>query len=203
MRKAVMVLVISVLVHLTPAVAQPASKYQQAKELIRRARALLKEFVADNPGGEDGYFARLQLAALENIFRTDVPIAPVKLSDAVVWRVVGVDVGDAYSKVTLEIENTSDDEEGRVSAFDKYPLTLVAGKKVYAMKKGGLEQPAGVELDPSDRWVLQPTQSITVDVYFDALDEGTLNGIVKYVDLYRRETPAHFSLMNVNQRAPQ
>jgi hypothetical protein len=208
MRHAVLVLAISIVIHAAPAIAQSktakpttANRYQEAKDLIRRARSLLKDFVAQNPGGEDAYFARVQLAALENIFRTDAPVVPVMLSHAVQWRVVRVDVADAHTKVTLEIENTSAEEEGRFSAFDKYPLTLVANKKVYAMKKGGLKRPAGVEIDPSDRWILQPTQAITVDLYFDALDEGAIDGLIKYIDLYRDEKPARFSLMNVNQRA--
>ncbi|HEX6096897.1 MAG TPA: hypothetical protein VF432_11280 [Thermoanaerobaculia bacterium] len=69
------------------------------------------------------------------------------------------------------------------------------------MKTGRLKRPAGVEIAAGSGWVLQPTQAVTVDVYFDALDDGAIDGLVKYVDLYRREQPARFSLMNVNQRA--
>jgi hypothetical protein len=176
-----------------------ADKYKEARDLIRRARALLGDFVNENPKSEDAHFARLQLAALESIFKTDVPIVPVTFADPLTWRVVRVENRDADTKVTLEIENPSDSREQRFVQFNASPLVLIANKKVYAMKKGEVQLPAGVKVEYSRYWKLQPTSAITLDLYFDALDEGALEGIVKYASDNHGEKAARFSLMNVNQ----
>ncbi len=202
-KHAVAVLVVAGFVATGSAQAQAKSdKYKEARDFIRRARSLLGDFVNENPKGEDAHFARLQLAALENIFKTDVPVVPVTLNDPVTWRVVRVENRDADTKVTLEIENPSESEERRFSHFNAYPLVLIANKKVYAMKKGEVRLPSGAQID-YDYWLLQPTSAITLDLYFDALDEGVLEGMIKYAANNRDEKAARFSLMNVNQNPPQ
>jgi hypothetical protein len=176
-----------------------ADKYREARDLIRRARTLLGDFVNENPKSEDAHFARMQLAALENIFKTDVSVVPVTLHDTVTWRVVRVENRDADTKVTLEIENPSDSYAQSFAHFNASPLVLIANKKVYVMKKREVGRPAGVQVDYNDTWKLQPTSTIMLDLYFDALDEGVLEGMVKYASDNRGEKAARFSLMNVNQ----
>ena len=173
-------------------------KYKEARDLIRRARTLLGDYVKENAKSADAHFARLQLAALENIFKTDVPIVPVALHDEVTWRVVRVENRDADTKVTLEIENPNESQAQRFPHLNKYPLVLIANKKVYAMKKGEVALPDGAQ-EYYSFWTLQPASAITMDLYFDALDEGVLEGMVKYAANDRGEKPARFSLMNVNQ----
>lgn len=181
-----------------PAAAQAkGDKYKEARDLIRRARTLLGDFVTENPKSNDAHFARLQLAALENIFKTDVPIVPVALHDEVTWRVVRVQNRDADTKVTLEIENPAESEQ-QFPHVNEFPLVLIANKKVYAMKKGEVALPDGAQVYYAF-WKLQPASAITVDLYFDALDEGVLEGMVKYATDRYDEKPARFSLMNVNQ----
>jgi len=175
-----------------------ADKYKEARDLIRRARTLLGDFINENPKGEDAHFARLQLAALENIFKTDVPVVPVTLHGPVTWRIVRVENRDADTKVTLEIENPSDSNEQDFTNFNSAPLVLIANKKVYAMKKAEVRLPAGVQLY-YDSWRLQPASAITLDLHFDALDEGVLEGMVKYARDGSGEKAARFSLLNVSQ----
>ena len=178
--------------------AQPKTdKYKEARDLIRRARTLLSDFVNENPKSDDAHFARMQLAALENIFKTDVAVVPVTLHDAVTWRVIHVENRDADTKITLEIENPNDTNEQIFDHFNAAPLVLIANKKVYAMKKGEVRLPAGVQVY-YNTWKLQPASAITLDIHFDALDEGVLDGMVKYAS-DRGEKAARFSLMNVNQ----
>lgn len=180
-----------------------ADKYKEARDLIRRARTLLSDFVNENPKSEDAHFARLQLAALENIFKTDVPVVPVTLHDPVTWRVVRVENRDADTKVTIEIENPSDSNERDFAHFNSSPLVLIANKKVYAMKKGEVRLPAGAQVGGNNNyWMLQPTSAITLDLHFDALDDGVLEGMVKYAS-DQGEKAARFSLMNVNQNPPE
>src|SRR5215213_2575953 len=108
---AVLMLVASVVVTGSAQAQAKPDKYKEARDLIRRARSLLGDFINENPKSGDAHFARLQLAALENIFKTDVPVVPVTLDDPVTWRVVRVENRDADTKVTLEIENPSESEE--------------------------------------------------------------------------------------------
>jgi hypothetical protein len=176
-------------------------KYAEAKDLIRRARVLLTDVVRENPGTGDAYYARLQAGALENIFKTDVPVPPVALEDPIVWRVLRVEPTEAYTKVTVEIENTSEDGAAQFYTFERYPLILVADRSVYLMKKNALERPSNVDSYGDDRWSLQPTQAIKLDLYFDALDRGALEGMLKYAHDAFREKPARFSRMNVHQSA--
>jgi len=178
-----------------------ADKYKEARDLIRRARTLLGDFIQENPTSEDAHFARIQLAALENIFKTDVPVVPVTLNNPVTWRVVRVESRDSDTKVTMEIENPSQDTEQGFSDFNAYPLVLIANKKVYAMKKGEVRVPAGARVFYGG-WLLQPTSAITLDLYFDALDEGVVEGMVKYAADNRSEKAARFSLMNIHQSPP-
>jgi type II secretory pathway pseudopilin PulG len=202
-KRAVVVLIIASLAATGSVQAQAkADKYKEARDLIRRARSLLGDFVNENPKSEDAHFARLQLAALENIFKTDVPVVPVTLNDAVTWRVVRVENRDADTKVTLEIENPDESNEQQFAHFNAYPLVLIANKKVYAMKKGEVRLPAGAQIH-YDYWRLQPTSVITLDLHFDALDEGVVEGMIKYAADDRREKAARFSLMNVNQNPRQ
>ena len=177
-------------------------KYKEARDLIRRARTLLSDFVNENPKAEDAHFARVQLAALANIFKTDVPVVPVTLNDPVTWRVIRVETRDADTKVTLEIENPSDNNERDFAQFNASPLVLIANKKVYAMKKGEVRRPAGVQASSGYYWKLQPASTITLDLYFDTLDEGALEGMTKYASDHG-EKAARFSLMNVNQSPPE
>ena len=178
----------------------PVKKYEEAKDYIRRAKLLLGDVVRDNPGTPDAYHARLQAAALENIFATDVPVAPVVLADPVSWRVLRVATTEAYTKVTVEVENPSQDRAHCFHIFDHHPLVLLAGKRAYAMKRNAIERPANVgECYGNERWSLQPTQAITIDVYFDAIEDGTVDGMLKYANDDFREQPAVFSLLNVNQ----
>jgi hypothetical protein len=178
----------------------PVAKYEEAKDHIRRAKLLLGDVVRDHPGTPDAYHARLQAAALENIFTTDVPVAPVVLQDPVSWRILRVATTEAYTKVTVEVENPSQDQAHCFSIFDHHPLVLLADKRVYAMKKNAIERPANVgECWGNDKWALQPTQAITIDVYFDALETGTVDGMLKYANDHFREQPAVFSLLNVHQ----
>ena len=108
-------------------------------------------------------------------------------------------------ETALEIENTSEGESRCFAVFDKHPLVLVAQKKVYAMKKNAIERPSNVEQCryTDDQWALQPTQAMTIDLFFDALDRGTVDGMLKYADDQFREQPALFSLMNVHQSSAQ
>lgn len=181
--------------------AVSATKYEEAKDHIRRAKILLGDVVRESPGTADSHFARLQAAALENIFKTDVPIAPVVLDGPISWRVIRVETTESYTKVTAEIENTNESNSACFAIFDKHPLVLVADKNVYAMKKNAIERPPTVEQCryDYDRWSLQPTQAITLDLHFDTLDRGTIDGMLKYADDSFREQPALFSLMNVHQ----
>jgi hypothetical protein len=198
-RRVIVLAVLASLVVTGSAQSQAKSdKYKEARDLIRRARTLLGDFVNENPKSDDAHFARVQLAALENIFKTDVPVVPVTLHDAVTWRVVRVENRDADTKVTLEIENPNDTNEQIFAHFNASPLVLIANKKVYAMKKGEVRLPAGAQVYYSDAWKLQPASAITLDLHFDALDEGVLEGMVKYAS-DRGEKAARFSLMNVNQ----
>lgn len=182
--------------------AAKADKYKEARDHIRKARTLLSDFVTENPGGADGYFARLQLAALEDIFKTDVPVVPVKLNEHIQWRIVRVETSEDRTKISVEIENP-DTESHHFPALDMFPLVMMANKKPYAMKKTGIKRPAavGVTQGYESRWILQPTQATIFDIYFDALDKGVLSGLVKFVgDSYELQAvPAQFSLMNVNQ----
>lgn len=177
-------------------------KYKEAKNLIRRARTLLSDFLQDQPGGEDAHFARLQLRALENIFKTDVPVVPVKLDDAIVWRVLRVETTDAHTKVTLEIENSSPSDVQYFYHFNARPLVMLANKKVYAMKTTPIKRPSVVTARSDETWNLEPTQAIALDLYFDALDEGVTEGMIKYAT-GTRSTPAGFSLVNTNQNPVQ
>jgi hypothetical protein len=181
----------------------PKTKYDEARDLIRHAKVLLGDVVRESPGTADSYFARLQAAALEDIFKTDVPVTPVILADPIYWRVIRVETTESYTKATVEIENTNESNSTCFYIFDKHPLVLVANKKVYRMKKNAIEPPANVTqcAYSDDRWALQPTQAITLDLYFDALDGGTVDGMLKYADDQFREQPALFSLMNVHQSA--
>jgi hypothetical protein len=181
----------------------PATKYDEAKDLIRRAKGLLSDAARESPGTADSHFARLQAAALENIFRTDVPVVPVPLAEPIQWRIVHVDPTESYTKVAVEIENTNESDSACFSVFDKHPLVLVSNRKVYAMKKDAIARPSNVAPCPytDDRWLLQPTQAITLDVYFDSLDRGAVDGMLKYENDGFREKPALFSLMNVHQSA--
>lgn len=198
-RSAVVLAAVVTLIVAGPAPAQvKGDKYKEARDLVRRARTLLGDFVTENPESDDAHFARLQLAALENFFKTDVPVVPVTLDDPVTWRVIRVENRESDTKVTLEIENHSESGAGRFPHFNAYPLVLIANKKVYAMKKGEVPVPAGAQIY-YDFWTLQPASAITLDVYFDALDEGILEGMVKYAANDRKEKAARFSLMNVNQ----
>jgi hypothetical protein len=184
----------------------PATKYDEAKDLIRRAKVLLSDVARESPQTADSHFARLQAAALETIFRTDVPVVPVPLAEPIHWRILHVDTTESYTKVAVEIENTNESESACFSVFDKHPLVLVANRKVYAMKKDAIARPSNVEPCPytDDRWLLQPTQAVTLDVYFDSLDRGAVEGMLKYVNDGFREKPALFSLVNVHQSsAPQ
>jgi hypothetical protein len=183
-------------------------KYKEARDLIRRARTLLSEVVKDNPGMDDAYFARLQLAALQNIFKTDIPVVPVSLNKSIVWRVIRVQVRESDTKITVEIENTDAGRQQMLYDFNEYPLLVVADKKIYEMKKMRIKPPAGVQAisspgDGSRVWQLQPTQAVVVDLYFDELDDGVVQGVVKYTDDHRADSPAAFSLLNVNQNPPQ
>lgn len=176
------------------------TKYDEARDHIRRAKTLLGDVVREHPGTANAHFARLQAAALENIFTNDVPVAPVELADPIYWRVMRVETAEAYTKVTVEIENTSPTNVNCFHVFDHSPLVLVADRKVYAMKKNGLARPGNVQQCYGDeRWGLQPTQALTLDVYFDALDPGTIDGMLKYASEHFREKPALFSLVNLNQ----
>lgn len=133
MRSVVLLAILASLTVTGSAQAQAkADKYKEARDLIRRARTLLSDFVNENPKSEDAYFARVQLAALENIFKTDVPVVPVPLQEAVTWRVVHVENRDADTKVTLEIENANDSQQQLFLHFNASPLVLIANKKVYA-----------------------------------------------------------------------
>lgn len=187
----------------TSRLPMPATKYDQARDHIRRAKTLLGDVVRESPGTADSHFARLQAAALENIFKTDLPIVPVVLDGPISWRVIHVETTESYTKVTAEIENTSGSDSACFAIFDKYPLVLVADKTVYAMKKNAIERPPTVEpcRYTDDRWSLQPTQAITLDLHFDTLDRGAIDGMMKYADDSFREQPALFSLMNVHQSA--
>ena len=199
-RIVVLAVLISLIVTGSVQAQAKADKYKEARDLIRRARTLMGDFVNENPKSEDAHFARVQLAALENIFKTDVSVVPVTLAGEVTWRVIRVENRDADTRVTLEIENPSDSSEQRFVQFNASPLVLIANKKVYAMKKGEVRLPGGVEVEYNhDYWKLQPTSTITLDLYFDALDEGVLEGMVKYAWDGRGEKAARFSLMNVNQ----
>ena len=204
-RTVVVLVVLASLVLTVSAQAQAkADKYKEARDLIRRARTLLSDFVNENPKSEDAHFARVQLAALENIFKTDVPVVPVTLADPVTWRVVRVENRDADTKITLEIENPNDSREQDFAHFNASPLVLIANKKVYAMKKGEVRLPAGAQVGGNNNyWKLQPTSAITLDVHFDALDEGVLEGMVKYAWDGNGEKAARFSLLNVNQNPPE
>jgi hypothetical protein len=201
-RSAVVLAVVATFVAAGSALAQgQGDQYKEARDLVRRARTLLGDFVRDNPESDDAHFARLQLAALENFFKTDVSVVPVTLDDPVTWRVVHVENREADTKITLEIENPSESDQRRFAHFNAYPLVLIANKKVYAMKKGEVRVPAGAQIY-YDYWLLQPASAITLDVYFDALDEGILEGMVKYAANDRGEKAARLSLMNVNQNPP-
>jgi len=203
-RVVVLAVLVSLIVTGSAQAQARADKYKEARDLIRRARTLLGDFVNENPKSEDAHFARVQLAALENIFKTDVPVVPVTLADPVTWRVVHVENRDADTKVTLEIENPSDGREQSFAHFNSSPLVLIANKKVYGMKKSEVQLPAGVQVDGNNNyWKLQPTSKTTLDVYFDALDEGVLEGMVKYAWDNHGEKAARFSLMNVNQNPPE
>lgn len=180
--------------------AEPSrGRYDEAKELIRRATLLLRDVARDNPGTGDAYYARIQLGVLENIFKTDIPIAPVPLDDAIVWRVVQVQRTEAHTKITIEIENTNATRAETFVPFDRSPVIIVAHRSVYRMKNTPIERPAGVELYYGERWLLQPTQAIKLDLYFDALDQSVVDGMVKRAEASSREQPARFSLVNVHQ----
>lgn len=176
-------------------------KYGEARAHILRARSLLGEYIRDEPGTPDAYFARLQVAALDDIFKTDVPVTPVKLEEAIVWRVLRLQTTDSYTKVTIEIHNTEENRSQHFYIFDLHPVVLVANHIVYRMKKTTIERPANVEAYYNGSWLLQPTQTVTTDVYFEPLERGSVNGMVKYVDDNFRAESARFSLMNVNQSA--
>jgi hypothetical protein len=176
-------------------------KYAEARDHILRARTLLGQFVRDEPGTPDAYFARLQAAALDDIFKTDVPVTPVVLDAPIFWRVLRLQTTDSYTKVTVQIENKDESRAANFYMFDRYPLALVANKIVYRMKKNPIERPPNVEAYGSDAWSLQPTQAITIDVYFEPLERGVVTGMLKYVDDAFHEEPARFSLVNVHQSA--
>lgn len=189
----------------TPSASAPQArtKYDEAKDHIRRAKSLLGDVARESAGTANAHYAGLQAAALENIFANDVPVAPVMLTDPVYWRVLRVETTEAYTKVGVEIENTSPTRVSCFHVFDQSPVVLVADRKVYAMKKNAaIARPANVEeCYGDDRWALQPTQAITLDLYFDTLDRGTIDGMLKYASEHFREEPARFSLVNTNQSA--
>jgi hypothetical protein len=182
-----------------------ADKYKEAREHIKSATTLLSDFIAENPKSGDAYFAKMQLAALRNIFKTDIPVLPVAFRETLTWRVVGVTSRESDTKITFEVENSSDSAAAKFPEFNSFPLVMVANKKVYSMKKGSVRLPAGAKAIEDtwhgwNSWELQPSQAVTVEVYFDALDEGATEGLIKYVDS-KDEQPARFSMMNVTQGA--
>jgi len=188
-----------------PVLAQsqsPAQKYADAKTLIKKARALLREYLQSNPTGANGYNAKIQFDALEHLLATDIPIAPVPLDNQVTWRILSIDPEDSYTKVHLEFENTNQISDTTFHWFDHSPLTLLANGKTYAMDADGLKLPdRTIEANDGNNFdcVLQGGQIVTADVYFEPLDTGIVVGTVKYRDR-ENTTAANFSLLNSNQK---
>ncbi len=185
----------------TSAAKQPPDKYNDAKNHVKQAISLLRQYLAENPSNDNVYFARLQLAALQSIFKTDESIAPVALRGPITWRVITVANRDSDTKITLEIENSSE-AEAKMESFNVAPLIIVANRTTYVMKKGNIPAPRNVGVDElgwcTQCWVLQPSQAARIDVYFEALDEGVTEGLVKRAKS-SDEKPARFNLLNVNQ----
>lgn len=186
--------------------SQPATgnKYQQAKDHLKQARALLRDYLATNPTGDEAYYANLQLKALDNLIVTDIPIAPVPMKKNwdITWRVLAVDVQEAYTKVTLELHNTNENRQDSFLAFDSHPLSIVANTKVYDMKTESTKKPATIRTHKYGQdmwWDLEGGQAVKIDVYFDALDAGVTDGQIKF-KFNNEATPIKFSLLNTNQK---
>jgi len=127
-------------------------------------------------------------------------VMPVHLENDVEWRILSVETTDSYTKVTIEFQNTNTTRDTTFHWFDHSPLTLLANGRPYEMLTDSLKLPdRTIEANDGNNYdcVLVGGQRVTADVYFEALDPGVTDGIIKYsYNSHDDVTAIHFSLLN-------